>query len=66
MMNPEDLRVSLWRTSTYSGGGNQCVEVAVLPDGQVAVRDTKDRESGIQLFSAAAWITFVAALIHGA
>jgi Domain of unknown function (DUF397) len=66
MMNPEDLRVSRWRTSTRSGGGNQCVEVAVLPDGQVAVRDSKSRESGVHLFSAAAWTTFVAAFKHGA
>jgi hypothetical protein len=66
MTNPDDLRVSRWRTSTYSGGGNQCVEVAVLPGGQIAVRDTKDRESGIQLFSAAAWTTFVSTLKHGA
>jgi hypothetical protein len=42
------------------------VEVAVLPGGQIAVRDTKDRESGIQLFSAAVWTTFMAALKHGA
>jgi hypothetical protein len=37
-----------------------------MPYGQVAVRDTKDRESGIQLFSVAAWTTFVTALKHGA
>ncbi len=62
MMDRTNRGASPWRTSTYSGGGNQCVEVAVMPDGQVAVRDTKDRESGIQLFSATAWTTFMAAL----
>ena len=62
MMGRTNRGACPWRTSSYSTGGNQCVEVAVMPDGQVAVRDTRDRESGIQLFSAAAWITFVAAL----
>jgi hypothetical protein len=66
MMDRTGRGASPWRTSSYSTGGNQCVEVAVMPYGQVAVRDTKDRESGIQLFSVAAWTTFVAALKHGA
>ena len=64
-MDRTNPSASTWRTSSYSTGGNQCVEVAVMPDGQVAVRDTKDRESGNQQFSAAAWTTFVAALKRG-
>lgn len=59
MTNKADACVSPWRTSTYSGGGNQCIEVAVLPDGHVAVRDTKNREAGMHLFSAAAWRAFL-------
>jgi hypothetical protein len=62
MMDRTNRSASTWRTSSYSTGGNQCVEVAVMPDGQVAVRDTRDRESGIQLFSAAAWRTFMVAV----
>jgi hypothetical protein len=58
MTDPEAPCASPWRTSTYSGGGNQCVEVAVLPGGKVAVRDTKDRETGRHEFSAAAWAAF--------
>jgi hypothetical protein len=64
MMDPQDPCISPWRTSTYSGGGNQCVEVAVLPSGKVAVRDTKDHESASHEFSAAAWTAFVVGLKH--
>ena len=35
-----------WRMSSFSGGnsgGADCVEAALLPGGEVAVRDTKDR-----------------------
>ncbi|MDX3024918.1 DUF397 domain-containing protein [Streptomyces acidiscabies] len=38
------LAAAVWRTSTYSDGGQQCVEVATnLPD-VVPVRDSKKRE----------------------
>lgn len=30
-----------WRRSSYSGGGNACVEVAALSDDRVGVRDSK-------------------------
>jgi hypothetical protein len=62
MMYQTDPCASGWRTSSYSGGGNQCVEVAVVPSGHVAVRDTKNREAGMHLFSAAAWTAFVTAI----
>jgi hypothetical protein len=51
-----------WRTSSYSGGGNQCVEVAVLPTGDVAVRDSKNRGAGMHAFSATAWAKFVSTI----
>ena len=36
------LSAASWHKSTYSGGGGQnCVEVAVIP-GSVAIRDSKD------------------------
>ena len=47
----------IWRTSTYTGGNGNCVEVA---DATLAVlvRDTKDRDGGTLAFSAAAWREF--------
>jgi hypothetical protein len=55
-------RSSQWRTSSYSGNASgNCVEVAA-GSRTVHVRDTKDREGGVQRFGAAAWSAFLAAL----
>jgi hypothetical protein len=54
-----------WRKSSFSGGnggGDGCVEVAVLPDGEVAVRDTKDRSRTPHRHSAPAWREFLSAV----
>jgi hypothetical protein len=45
-----------WRTSSYTDETN-CVEVAPGPVSHV--RDTKDREGGTIVFSAAAWGAFL-------
>jgi uncharacterized protein DUF397 len=49
-----------WIKSSHSGptGGN-CVETAALPDGEVAVRDSKVPGGPALVFSAAAWGAFV-------
>jgi len=46
-----------WRTSSYSGGQGNCVEVADHGKG-VLVRDTKDRTGPVLRFSPAAWRRF--------
>ena len=48
-----------WRTSTFSGQGNTCVEVADLPDGGRALRDSKDPQSPVLTFTGAEWDAFV-------
>lgn len=50
-----------WRKSSLSNGnGGACVEVAHLPDGRRAVRDSKDRGHGpVLLFTPAEWAAFV-------
>jgi Domain of unknown function (DUF397) len=52
-----------WRTSSYSGDGNSCVEVASARDGAgplVGVRDTKRNGQGPVLeFAAGAWREFL-------
>lgn len=58
MKNEDLLRTAPWRKSTYSDGGNHCLEGAGMP-GQALVRDTKDRERGILAFSERAWATLV-------
>jgi hypothetical protein len=43
-----------WRKSSHSGGGNDCVEVAVTSGG-TAVRDSKDPEGGAFTLPSAGW-----------
>ncbi|WP_110946251.1 DUF397 domain-containing protein [Streptomyces avicenniae] len=52
-----------WRTSSYSAGNGDCVEVADGVRGVVPVRDSKSPDSVI-VVSAAAWRTFTAHLTH--
>jgi hypothetical protein len=53
-----------WRKSSYSGGGNNCVEVAAGA-ATVAVRDSKDPEGGELAFGASAWTAFTTAIKRG-
>ncbi|MEV4121290.1 DUF397 domain-containing protein [Micromonospora sp. NPDC049645] len=57
-MTAYDLTGADWRTSTRSSGNGNCVEVATV-DGQVAVRDSKDRSGPVLAFGATAWHAFV-------
>lgn len=57
---------ALWRKSSYSGGnGGNCVEVAVLPDGNRAVRDSKDPGGAKLAFTADEWAAFAAGVKAG-
>ena len=49
-----------WIKSSYSSGsGDNCVEVAALPEGGFAVRDSKDIKGPVLGFTANEWCTFV-------
>ena len=50
-------------SSFCSSGG--CVEVARLPDGRVAVRDSKDKAKPAHIFSADEWRDFVSGVKGG-
>ena len=58
-----DLSRAAWRKSTYSAS-NGCVEVAFV-DGQVGVRDSKDREGPALVFTASEWEAFIAGARDG-
>jgi hypothetical protein len=58
-----DLRTAHWRTSTRSGN-NGCVEVAFV-QGQVAVRDSKDRSGPVLVFTAHEWHAFLSGVRAG-
>ncbi|OLT11695.1 hypothetical protein BJF78_26450 [Pseudonocardia sp. CNS-139] len=59
-----DLAGEHWRTSSYSGPTGNCVEVADLPGGRHAVRDTKDRGRAL-CFRSREWRAFVAGVRSG-
>ena len=55
-----------WFKSSYSDGNDgSCVEVAFLPTGGVALRDTKDRTRTPLHHTAAAWAAFLTATRAG-
>jgi hypothetical protein len=62
-----ELTGATWRKSSYStNGGVTCVEVACgLPDGIVALRDSKDRQGAALIVSADQWTAFTAGIRHG-
>ena len=47
-----------WRKSTKSGPSG-CVEVAILPDGDRAVRHSKDPSGPALIFTLAEWEAFI-------
>jgi hypothetical protein len=58
-MTVPDLSRAVWHTSSYSGSGANCVEVAMGTDA-VAVRDSKNVVGPVLAFPAAAWHDFLA------
>jgi|HubBroStandDraft_6_1064221.scaffolds.fasta_scaffold185269_3 hypothetical protein len=57
-----DMETSLsqaaWRKSSYSGGAQNCVEVAGNLPGAVGVRDSKDPDGQALVFTNLAWRAF--------
>lgn len=61
-----DLPGARWRTSARSNEQGNCVEVALLDDGRVAVRDSKDAGRGPALvFTPAEWAAFAGGMADG-
>ena len=58
-----ELSGAVWRKSSYSGSsGGQCVEVARNLPNIVAVRDSKNPESGALAVTPAAWQALLACI----
>ncbi|WP_406437248.1 DUF397 domain-containing protein [Streptomyces sp. NBC_00631] len=55
-----DLSTAMWIKSSYSQGGDNCLEVAVGHPTLIPVRDSKTAPLGPELvFRSAAWSAFV-------
>lgn len=64
-MTDDELRERDWRKSSFSSINGNCVELAPLPEGGVAVRDSKDRKGPILRFTRAEWAAFLAGMDAG-
>ncbi|MFB4265359.1 DUF397 domain-containing protein [Nonomuraea sp. GTA35] len=53
-----------WRKSSFCNGATACVEVAAV-EGLVALRDSKDPDGPVLLFSRAEFETFIAGVKDG-
>jgi Domain of unknown function (DUF397) len=59
-----DRRKLGWRKASASGN-NGCVELAPLPGGGIAVRDSKDPAGAVLSFTAHEWASFLDGLSRG-
>lgn len=60
-----DLSNARWRKSRHSDTDQGCVETAFLPDGHVAVRDSKDRTGPTLVYTPREWRAFIAGAKNG-
>jgi hypothetical protein len=55
----------VWRKARASYTDGNCVEVAALPDGGVAVRDSKNTAAAVLEFTRAEWAAFTDGMAKG-
>jgi len=61
-----EIKGAVWRKSSYSSGnGGNCVEVADLPGGGFAMRDSKNPQGPALKFTRAEWEAFLAGVRAG-
>jgi hypothetical protein len=61
----ELLEGAEWRKSSYSGQSGYCVEVATLPTGEVALRNSRHPAGPALVFTPAEWTAFVGGVEDG-
>lgn len=54
-----------WRKSRHSGTEDVCVETAFLAEGDVAVRDSKNRDGPVLRYTPGEWRAFIAGVKDG-
>ncbi|MEV0613885.1 DUF397 domain-containing protein [Nonomuraea sp. NPDC050404] len=59
------IETAAWRKSSACNGSAACVEVAPLADGNVALRDSKEQDGPVLVFTPAEWAAFTAGVRGG-
>jgi hypothetical protein len=54
-----------WHKSRHSGTEDACVETAFLSDGDIAIRDSKDRDGPVLRYTPREWRAFIAGVKDG-
>lgn len=65
MALPQTYPLTWRKASLSSAEGQNCVEVAVLPGGGQAVRDSKDPAGPVLTFTPGAWNAFISGVKDG-
>jgi Domain of unknown function (DUF397) len=60
-----DVSSARWRKSTFSMGNGDCLEVARLEAGDIAIRDSKDQAGLVLTQPLSEWQAFVAGVKRG-
>jgi hypothetical protein len=63
-MTASDITVP-WVKSSYSGPQGNCVEVAQLPGGEIAVRNSRHPDGPALIFTGAEWDAFISGARDG-
>jgi len=61
----DQLGALAWRKAAASANNGNCVELAPLPGGGVAVRDSKNSSGPVLRFTRAEWTAFAAGMAAG-
>lgn len=59
------LRDAQWQTSSASSGGTNCVQIAFLGQGIVALRDSKNIDKAPHLFTDSEYDAFIDGIARG-
>lgn len=60
-----DLTEAIWRKASASGAEHDCIEIAQLPRGARAVRDSKAPDHADLRFTASEWTAFRKGVVTG-
>ena len=60
-----DPVAATWQKSSFCNGASSCVEVAPLADGNVALRDGKEQDGPVLVFTPSEWAAFTAVVRDG-